>query len=200
MQVGDIVRADVRGVIEGSEVYKDDDVEFRLREGATLLLPGFAEGLIGAEKGVAKEIPVNGAGGRTAALGKERHFHRHRQRGEGRSACRSSTTSSRGEVGEGFASLDALRERLRNDIRERVEAQAEEAYRDQAVGALVENAKSIEFPPVMIDREIEHIIADQARHRAQEVEQYLAMIKRTARTCARSCCPPRPSGCDARWR
>ena len=58
VQVGDIVRADVRGVIEGQEVYKDEDAEFRVRDGATLLLPGFAEGLIGAQKGVAKEITV----------------------------------------------------------------------------------------------------------------------------------------------
>ena len=83
------------------------------------------------------------------------------------------------QVGEGFPSLDALRERIRNDIRERVEAQVEEAYRDKAVGALVENAKSIEFPPVMIEREAERLIEDQARHGNMDVEAYLTMIKRT---------------------
>jgi trigger factor len=82
------------------------------------------------------------------------------------------------QVGEGFPSLDALRERLRNDIRERVDAQVEEAYRDKAVGALVDNAKSIEFPPVMIEREVERLIEDQARHLGTDVEQYLATIKR----------------------
>ena len=30
---------DVLGVIDGNEVYKDEDVEFRLRDGATPLLP-----------------------------------------------------------------------------------------------------------------------------------------------------------------
>jgi trigger factor len=83
------------------------------------------------------------------------------------------------EVGEGFASLDALRERLRNDIRERVESQVEEAYRDKAVAALVEQAKSIEFPPVMVEREIERLIGDQARQLGMEVEQYLTTMKRT---------------------
>jgi trigger factor len=58
VQQGDIVRADVQGVIDGREVYKEDDAEFRLREGATLLLPGIAEGIVGAEKGSPKEIPV----------------------------------------------------------------------------------------------------------------------------------------------
>ena len=58
VEAGDIVRADVQVMIDGREVYKDDDAEFRLRDGATILLPGFVEGLIGAEKGVTKDIPV----------------------------------------------------------------------------------------------------------------------------------------------
>jgi len=82
-------------------------------------------------------------------------------------------------VGEGFASLDALRDRLRNDIRERVDAELEEAYRDKTVGALVEQAKAIEFPPVMVEREVERLIEDQARRLGQEVEQYLATVKQT---------------------
>ena len=81
--------------------------------------------------------------------------------------------------GEGFASLDTLRDRLRNDIQERVQAQAEEGYRDKAVGALVEAAKSIEFPPVMVEREIDRLIQDQARHLGLELEQYLANSRRT---------------------
>jgi trigger factor len=83
------------------------------------------------------------------------------------------------EVGEGFPSIDALRERLRNDIRERVDSEVEEAYRDKAVGALVENARTIEFPPVMIVREVDRLIQDHARRLGVEVDQYLTNTKRT---------------------
>ncbi len=178
VQAGDIVRADVRAVIDGRQIYKDDDAEFRLREGATILLPGFAEGLIGAEKGVAKEIEVTAPAGEQPLSGKSGIV----------SATVKEVKTERlpdlddqfaREVGEGFADLDTLRERLRNDVRERLEAQAEEAYRDEAVGALVEQAKTIEFPPVLVDREVERLVKDQARHTGQDVEQYLAMIKRT---------------------
>jgi trigger factor len=41
---GDFVTAEVRVVIDGREVFKDDDAEFQLRDGATLMLPGFREG------------------------------------------------------------------------------------------------------------------------------------------------------------
>jgi trigger factor len=178
VQTGDIVRADVRGVIEGNEVYKDEDAEFRLREGATILLPGFTEGLIGAEKGVTKEIAVTVPEGDRSLSGKSGVFTVavNEVKQEVLPALDDDLAQ---QVGEGFPSIDALRERLRNDIRERVEAEVEEAYRDKTVGALVENAKSIEFPPVMVEREVERLIEDQARHLGTDVEQYLATIKRT---------------------
>lgn len=189
VQMGDIIRADVRGVINDNEVYKDDDVEFRLREGATLLIPGFIEGLIGAEKGVEKAILVTVPPGEGSLAGKNGIFTvtvteiKQEQLPE-------LTDQFAREVGEGFTGLEALRERLRNDIRERIEAQTNESYRDRAVGALAEQAVRIEFPPVLVDREIEHIIRDQARSVGQEVEQYLATIKRTPDQLREELTPP----------
>ena len=84
-----------------------------------------------------------------------------------------------GQVGEGFASVAALRERLENDIRERLEGQAEESFRNQAVIALVENTAKLEFPPVLVDREIERIVHDQAHQAGLELEKYLELIKRS---------------------
>jgi trigger factor len=176
--MGDIVRADVLGVIEGQEVYKDEDAEFRLREGATILLPGFAEGLVGAAKGIAKEIPVTVPEGERPLSGKSGVFTVTVNEVKQEVLPVLDDDLAR-QVGEGFPSLDALRERILNDIRERVEAQVEEAYRDKAVGALVENARSIEFPPVMIEREVDRLIEDQARNLGTDVEQYLATVKRT---------------------
>jgi trigger factor len=176
--MGDIVRSDVRGVIDGREVYKDDDVELRLRDGATVLLPGIAEGLVGAEKGISKEIPVTVPEGERPLSGKSGTFTLTVKEIKEEQLPALNDEFARG-VGEGFASLDALRDRLRNDIRERVEAEVEEAYRDKAVGALVEAAESIEFPPVMVDREIDRLIQDQARHLGLDEEQYLANTRRT---------------------
>jgi trigger factor len=178
VQQGDIVRADVRGVIDEREVYKEDDAEFRLREGATILLPGIAEGIIGAEKGAAKQIPVTVPEGDRPLSGKSGTFTITVKEVKQEVLPEPNDEFASG-VGEGFPSLDALRERLRNDIRERVDAELEEAYRDQTVDALVEQAKTIEFPPVMVEREIERLIEDQARRFGQDVEQYLATVKQT---------------------
>ncbi len=178
VQMGDIVRADVRGVIDGREVYKEDDAELRLREGATILLPGIAEGIIAAEKGTPKEIAVTVPEGERPLSGKSGTFTVTVKEVKEEQLPALNDDFAR-EVGEGFSSLDALRDRLRNDMRERLRAQAEEEYRNKAVGALVETAATIEFPPVMVEREVERLIQDQARHLGLEVEQYLANTRRT---------------------
>ena len=178
VQLGDIVRADVRGVIDGREVYKEDDAELRLREGATILLPGITEGIIAAEKGTPKEIAVTVPEGERPLSGKSGTFTVTVKEVKEEQLPALNDDFAR-EVGEGFSSLDALRDRLRNDMRERLQAQAEEEYRNKAVGALVETAATIEFPPVMVEREVERLIQDQARHLGLEVEQYLANTRRT---------------------
>src|SRR5437016_5076431 len=123
-----VVRADVRGVIDGKEVYKEDDAELRLREGAAILPPGIAEGIIGAEKGILKEIPVTVPEGERQLSGKSGAFALTVKEVKEEQLPALNDDFAR-DVGEGFASLDALRVRLRNDIRERMDAQAEEEYR-----------------------------------------------------------------------
>lgn len=175
---GDIVRADVRILIDGRNVFEEEDAQFRLREGAILLLPGFAEGVTGMVKGQTKEIPVtvpegdrplSGKSGTATVTVKEVKEERLPELNDDFAR----------EVGEGFESLAALRLRLRSDLQERLQAQADEAYREKAVAALVEQAPHIEFPPVFVDHEIERLIHDQAHASGHTVENYLEMIKKS---------------------
>ncbi len=178
VQTGDIVRADVRIVVDGREVFKDEDAEFRLRDGATVLLPGFAEGVIGAERGVTKEVPVTVPEGERSLSSKTGTATLTVKEVKEEKLPEPNDDFAR-EVGEGFAGLAPLRDRLRDDIRQRLEAEADEAFRDKAVGALVEQAATIEFPQVLVDREIERLIREQARSTGQEVDRYLEMVKRS---------------------
>ena len=47
VQWGDILRADVNGTVDDTTIVDEKDVEFRLREGQTVSVPGFAERLLG---------------------------------------------------------------------------------------------------------------------------------------------------------
>ena len=175
---GDIIRADVRIVIEGEEVYKDDDAEIRLREDATILLPGFAEGVVGIAKGETKDVEVTTPQGEGKLAGKTgaATVTVHEVKEE---ILPEANDEFANEVGEGFASLEALRTHLRDDLTERVKSQAEERFRNQAVEVLADSAERIEFPPVLIDREIERELEQQARATGQTVESYLDVIKKT---------------------
>ena len=178
VQTGDIVRADVRMEIDGREVFKEDDAEFRLRPDSTILLPGFAEGIVGAEKSVTKEVTVTVPEGQNELAGKTGTATITVQEVK-TEVLPELTDDFAQEVGEGFTGVLALRERVTSDIGERLEAQAEHEFQERAVTALVENAKSIEFPHILVHREIERLIEDQARSTGRDVSGYMELIKRT---------------------
>ena len=179
VQMGDIIRGDVRIEVDGREVYKDDDAEMHLREGRVVLLPGFAEGVVGAHKGLPKEIEVTLPDDADSSLaGKTAIVHITIKEVKEERLPDPDDEFAKG-VGEGFPSLDELKDRLRNDIRERLESQAEETYRDAVLTALVEQAGKIEFPPILVEREIDRFLNDQARNTGMELDRYLELIKKT---------------------
>jgi trigger factor len=179
VRIGDVIRGDVRIVVDDREVYKDEDAEMHLREGKTVLLPGFAEGVVGAHKGLPQEIEVTLPDDADSALaGKTGVVHITLKEVKEERLPEPDDEFAKG-VGEGFASLADLKDRLRSDIRERQDVQAEESYRDAALVALVEQAGTIEFPPLLVEREIDRFLNDQARNTGMELDRYLELIKKT---------------------
>ena len=172
VKAGDLVRAEVRGQIDGREVFADDDFEFTPRDGATVLLPGFAEGVIGAEKGVAKQVTVTTPSGSQPLAGKTGTFTVVVKEVKEERLPALNDEFAR-EVGEGFPSLQALRQHLESGIRERLEAEAKEKYRDDALAELVKTTKELEYPPVLLERETDHLLRDEARAAGQDVDRYL---------------------------
>lgn len=177
VKAGDLVRADVRGEMDGREVFADDDFEFTPRDGATILLPGFAEGVIGAEKGVAKQVTVTSPPGSQPLSDKTGTFTVVVKEVKEERLPLLNDEFAR-EVGEGFPSLQALRQNLEAGIRERLEAEAGERYRDEALSELVAATEDLEYPPVLVEREIDRLLRDEARAAGQDVDRYLEQTRR----------------------
>jgi len=179
VQVGDMVRAEVQVSVDGRQVFQEDDAEFRLRQGAAILLPGFAEALPGSEKGLRREFsldipadyPQRSLAGKTClcnVLVKEVKEER----------LPELTDAFARDVGEGFPSLAALRERLAADIREAAEKEAEGTYREKVVDAMVA-AATLEFPPQLVEREVDRLLEDRANASgAADVEAYLRDMRK----------------------
>ena len=65
-------------------------------------------------------------------------------------------------VGEGFDSLSALRENIEAALRAEAELSRDASYEEAAMGRLTESC-SVVLPPLLVDHEIEHIMADRER-------------------------------------
>jgi trigger factor len=179
VQINDIIRADVKITVDDREVFADEDAELHLREGRTVLLPGFTEGVIGAKKGEAKQVQVSvPEDSETSLAGKAATVDLTVKEVKEERLPEPNDEFAQ-QVGEAYPTFDELMERIRGDHRERAESQAEANFRDEALTAVVENATTLEFPPVLVDREINHFLSDQLRQTGLELERYLELTKKT---------------------
>lgn len=178
----DIVRLEVRGTVEDEPIIEQQDAEIQLVEDRPVLFPGFEEAIIGSSKGeeVTFDLDVPDTVTAEKFRGKRCHFV-------------VTILETKEEVlpeldedflkavGDGYESADALRARIRADIEKAEQEQLNNRYHDEILGELVERA-TIEYPPVMLDAEIDRLVHDQAGHieRGEDMERYLASIGKTA--------------------
>jgi trigger factor len=180
LQTDDLVRADIRVSVDGRSVFSEDDAEFRLRQGVPVLLPGFVEHLVGSEKAVERQFsidvpqdypqrPVAGKTCQCRVLVKEIKEERLPELDDAFAR----------DVGEGFPSLEALRQRLESDLRQLADQEADARYREKVVDGVVAGA-SMEFPPVLAEREMEQLMRERlSASGAGDIGRYLRQVRKS---------------------
>ncbi len=180
----DVLRADVHGTVDDTVIAHDEDVEFQLLEDRPIGLPGFTEGLIGREKGAEFEfeaaVPEDAAD--EQLRGKQARY-RVLIKEVKREILPELDDEFARQAGEGFSNLQALRSRLEEDLRHALEDEAEHRYHDSILKALVEQSE-LEFPPVMVEREVERLLRQQSgaagapggQSRPDDLERYLQQL------------------------
>ena len=160
---GDIVRADVNGTVNGSPLVQEEDAEFQLVEDRTISLPGFAEALIGKEKGNEFEInlTVPDDAPDEKMRGELAHYQVHVKELK-QEVLPDLDDEFAKSVGEGFDTIDALRTRVETDLRETLEQEEEQQYKDEVLEALVDQVQP-QFPPVLTERETGRMVQEQLR-------------------------------------
>ncbi|HET6494176.1 MAG TPA: trigger factor [Thermoleophilia bacterium] len=174
---GDVVTADVRGAVDGRALFDRADVEFQVRKDRPVFLPGLAEEIVGLGKGSEKEVdlPLPGDFPDSEIAGKACRCRVavHEVKEEQLPALDDAFAR---QVGEGFADLDALRQRLTEDLRKAEEDAELDRYQDQVLATLEESAQ-IEYPPVLVEKEIDHLLREQVGPGGERgMEQYLQRI------------------------
>jgi trigger factor len=178
----DVCRINVNATVGEEQLVNQDDIEIQLSEERDVLFPGFEEALLTHKKGetVEFDLPVPEDVTSEKFAGKEAHFV-------------VAITETKREVlpdvdevflkavGEGFETEDDLRTRIREDIQKAEEEQRLNKWHDEVLTAIVEKS-TIEFPPVMLESEVDRMIHDQASQvgAQHDMERYFAAIGRTA--------------------
>lgn len=180
---GDTVRADVKVDIEGeADGHEEADAEFALREDGMVLLPGFAEALIGRERGGPQEfsatlpeedLPENLAGKEASYV-----VTIHEVKQETLPDVDDAFAVS---LDDGFETLEALKERIDSDLNGQKEAAVRDDYHNEIVDLLVAGA-SVDFPDVMIERDIDRLIDAESNHASHTEEGLQQWLDATGQT------------------
>jgi trigger factor len=153
-----MVTMDVVGHIGESHVVDTKEAAYLVEEESLLPFPGFAQNLMEMEMDVSKEfildIPEDNTDARLA--GKEVHFTVTVKEVKERDLPELDDEFAKG-AGDGHDSFAALRESIESDLNEEAERAQAAQYREAVLIRLVEGAK-FEFPPMLIDHEIQHMV------------------------------------------
>jgi len=177
VQYGDFAIIDVKGSVEEQQFLDHEQVSYEMVEGSPMPMPGFAEALVGMEKDETREF----------TLKMPEDFRTEELAGKD---CACTVTLREVKVKEapelsdslaetfGFDSLDAMRERVGNDLESNAKNKVRSELVNKALDAIAAQGK-VEFAPVFEEREIDDLLENEAkRYGYKEVADYLKMTNR----------------------
>ncbi|MDO8531868.1 MAG: trigger factor [Dehalococcoidia bacterium] len=182
VQMGDMLILDIDSKVDGRPFMSQKGATHRPIAEVPDPVPGFNEKLAGMAKGETREFtiafaadhPARQWAGRSYAFKVTIHEVKEKKLPE------LNDEFAKG-VGDGFEGLEKLTERVRENLRASAEAEARKRYEEQALDALVQQAK-ITFPPVLTEREVEHILSDQERELRASNITWDDYLRRTGKT------------------
>lgn len=172
-QLNDRVTADVRAEVDGEQILDQPGAEFHLREGAVIGVPGLCEQLVGVAVGEAHAIPIDvdedwddeEVAGKTVTFTVTIHDVKSEELPD-------PDDDFAMEVSEEFETFAELRERVESGLREQTDRQADEQFSQAVLQAAIERA-TLEYPPALVEHEIEHMRQDFARQMGQDPATFL---------------------------
>lgn len=172
-QFDDQVTADIRAVVDDEEIVGETGADLHLREGQTLAVPGFAERLIGLEIGVEHEfeIDVDEDWGDEQVAGKTVSFRVtiHEVKEE---ELPDPDDDFAMEVSDEFETFADLRAQLSERLRAQTDQRVKEQLRQSVLQAVIAKA-TLEYPPALVEHEVEHMRQDFARQMGQDPATFL---------------------------
>ena len=181
-KLGDLLTLDVDGAISGEKVADDKGVDFIPAQDNPFPFPGFSLYLEGMSKGEPKEFTLQVPEDYQDATiaGKECRFAVKVLEIKEKILPELDDEFAKG-AGEGYESLEALRASVLEDLTERAKRTAERAFQERSLEAVISGA-SVEVSDLTTNREIDHMMEEQARARQGHREDVDAYLQRVGKT------------------
>ena len=182
VKFGDLVTIDVIGTVDDNTVLDRKELQFQVLQDLPFPMPGFAEKLEGLEKEQEKEFTLSFPTdyGASELAGKECLFKVLISEIKEKKLPELNDEFAK-SVGEGFETADSLRERVASNLWLMAEEAARRRYEEKVIDAVVEVAQ-MEFPPILVEHDIDRFIAEQERElkaNRMSLEEYLRSRKKT---------------------
>jgi len=176
---GDLIVLDIESNIEDSPLINQKGAQYQVLHDLSFPAPGFAEQLAGMKKDEEKEFKLQFPSDypREELAGKEAWFKV--KVGEIKQEILPELDDDFAkEINPDFATLDSLREKVSSDLKLRAEEKTRVDFEERVIDAVVDLSE-VEFPPILVEAEINQILNQRFQRGNQELEEYLRNINKT---------------------
>jgi len=179
VEFDDLVVLDIESNIEDKPFINRKAVQYQVLRDLPFPAPGFAEQLLGMKRNEEKEFklqfPSDSPRGELA--GKEPSFKVKITEIKQERLPELDDEFARG-VSPDYKTLDSLRERVSADLKLRAEEKARIDFEERVIEAVVDLAK-LEFPPILVEHEVDRLLNQRLQRGDQGLEEYLRSINKT---------------------
>ena len=182
VELRDLVTLDVKGSVEEKTFLDQQGVQYQVLSALPFPAPGFAKELVGMktneEKEFKLELPSDYPRGELA--GKQASFRVKIGEIKQEKLPKRDSDFAKG-VDPGLKSMKGLKKKVAEALNAQAETKSKRDLEEKVVQAVVEKSK-VEFPPVMVEWEINRLVDEQLQRwqmSGGRVEEYLESVKKT---------------------
>jgi len=178
----DLVILDIESSIEGEPFINRKGFQYWVRRDTPIPVPGFAEQLAGMKKGEDKEfkLQIPSDYPQSELAGKEPWFKVIVTEIKEEKLPKLNDELAK-QISPEFETVDILRERVATELRQQAEEKAKIDFEEKVIQEVV-NLAQVEFPPILVEMEIDRLVNEQSRRLQMSghgLEEYLNSINKT---------------------
>ncbi len=182
LDFGDLVVLNINSEVEEKPFIKKLGVQYQVLHDSVNPAPGFAEQLVGMSRGEDKEfglvLPEDFS--QSEFAGKEAFFKVKVEEIKEEKLPEMNDKLAQ-QVSPDFESVDSLREKVTDNLKVRAEEKSRMDFEERVINAVIEQSQ-VDFPPVLVEMEINRILNEQARRlqmSGRGMEEYLKSLNKT---------------------